>query len=261
MGLKRQAVKSPDPERWARRFARESVYCFTADIDWAPEWAIESLVTFFEQRRVPLTPFLTHDSPTLRKHYGSKRRARYVGLHPNFLPNSSHGSTVDEQIDHCIRLWPDARCYRSHSFFEHGQVSQGFFNRGFRYDSNLCLFLQPLCTPLVHATGLVRFPVFWEDDTHALRRLPFSLDTLRAALARPGMKIFNVHPFGFALNMPSFDHYQKTRFLYQDASDGWRGHVHAGQGLQSMIGELLDHVAIKKKRCVYLDDLYTELTS
>ena len=38
--------------------------------------------------------------------------------------------------------------------------------RGIAYDSNLCLYLQPALVPLQHGTGIVRLPVFSEDDCH-----------------------------------------------------------------------------------------------
>ena len=48
-------------------FHQNTVFCFTSDIDWAPEWAIKYMLDFFEKKNIPLTLFITHDSPIIKK--------------------------------------------------------------------------------------------------------------------------------------------------------------------------------------------------
>lgn len=173
----------------------------------------------FCQLEVPLTLFVRHHSEVIKQQYGKQGKSQYVGLHPNFFPNSSHGTNYIEQIDFCQKLWPDAKCFRSHGFFDNSQITKEFYARGFRYDSNLCLFLHPYCTPLRHGSGLIRFPVFWEDDAHSEKGLPFKIDAIRRYLDTPGLKIFNFHPLSLAINTPTTEYYLKHKFLYktQDA--------------------------------------------
>ena len=177
-----------------RELLQQPIFCFTADIDWASEAAIQSMLQLFESYDIPLTPFITHDSPALQSRYATPELKAQVGLHPNFLPNSSHGKDVSEVIDHVQRLWPEARGFRSYSFYDSSYVTAEMRRRGLSYDSNVCLWLQPDCVPLAHGSGLIRFPVFWEDDVHFGRNYPFDFRLLRDHLDRPGLKVINVHP-------------------------------------------------------------------
>src|SRR5262245_51696430 len=93
---------------------RQPVFVFTTDIDWAPEWAIQEMLRLFDHEQMPLTPFLTHDSAALRARYGTPSMRARAGLHPNFLPGSSHGERPEQVIDSVCRLWPEAHGFRSH---------------------------------------------------------------------------------------------------------------------------------------------------
>jgi len=58
-------------------------------------------------------------------------------------------------------------------------------DRGFRYDSNLCAFLQTGLVPLRTATRIIRFPVFWEDDVHSGFGLPWTIEAIDEELRSP----------------------------------------------------------------------------
>lgn len=236
------------------------VFCFTTDVEWSPEWAIADVLDFFRERGIPLTPFLTHESPLLRAAYERPEMRRRAGLHPNFLPGSSHGRTRDEVIDSVLGLWPDAVSFRSHCFYEDSPTVLALRRRGLLYDSNLCLFLQPGCVPLLHHTGLVRFPVFWEDDVHFGRELPFRFEAYERYFETPGLKVINLHPLLFALNVPSAEFYAAHKHLNgeRDPRTGLLAR-HPGAGSRTFLAELADHVLARGARAVYLDDLYREL--
>src|SRR5438105_2473541 len=144
----------------AAYLAERPAFCFTTDIEWSPEWAIEDLFGLADTYEVPLTPFLTHRSDYLWQRFKGSALAGSVGLHPNFLPGSTHGNTVAEVIEHVTALWPEARSFRSHCFYSETRTDRRLADRGFRYDSNLLAFLQPGLVPLRSATQIVRFPVF-----------------------------------------------------------------------------------------------------
>lgn len=238
----------------------QPVFCFTSDIDWAPEWAISEIFDFFDSFDVPLTPFITHDSNVIRERFGrSDMRAR-VGLHPNFLPGSSHGRNSSEIIDHVRSLWPDSISFRSHSFFDNTGITDTFRQRGFLYDSNLCLFLQPNCVPLQHNSGMLRFPVIWEDDVHFRSGLPFNVRKFENYLDLPGLKVFNVHPFHFALNTPSQDYYSSHKHLNEgNETESWRDSVFEGEGTRTFIEDVLNLIRTKSYRHGYLYDLYLQI--
>ena len=237
----------------------EPVFCFTSDIEWSPEWAISKTLDLFDHYGVPLTPFLTHESKEIREHYGGSEMKPRVGLHPNFFPSSSHGNTLSEVIDFVCRLWPEAISFRSHSFFDNSHITDAFARRGFRYDSNLCLFLQPNCVPLQHGSGMLRFPVFWEDDTHFGKGLPFDLDIIKNRLESPGLKIFNTHPFLLALNIPNSDYYAAHKYLYKnDDAKSWRKFVFGGKGVCTFLEDVLDYIGTRGYNVTYLYDLFLE---
>jgi hypothetical protein len=137
-------------------------------------------------------------------------------------------------------------------------MSRAFVERGFKYDSNLCLFLQPFLTPFRSGTPLLRFPVFWEDDFHTAHRLPWSLDAIGDSLEMPGLKIINIHPLLFALNCPDDDFYERNRSMYDWHSDGWQRYRHDGLGTATFVRQLLGYVEAEGARVARLDDLYAE---
>ena len=59
-------------------------------------------------------------------------------IHPNFLPNSSHGNSFDEIIENCLKFCPNAKGFRSHRYFEVNDIFDIFNKYGFKYFSNFC---------------------------------------------------------------------------------------------------------------------------
>lgn len=139
------------------------LFCFTADMDWADDEAISFLYSIFDEYEVPLTPFITNQSDFLTRRFADD--PAQIGVHPNFLPGSTHGETVAEVCDHVTALNPAAKFYRSHCYYEASTVASAFRQRGFEFDSNLDLLPQPGLQPLRHSSGLVRYPVFLGDGT------------------------------------------------------------------------------------------------
>lgn len=186
------------------------VFCLTSDVDWASDTCIRDLAGFAEGIGVVPTFFATHSSEALDE-LETTGRAQ-IGVHPNFLPGSTHGATVDEVIDHVVGLYPGARAFRSHCFVDSTPIVRAMRDRGIRYDSNLCLFLQPDLVPLHHGAGTLRLPVFWEDDCHwDLTGADWDLEHHIDAFFTPGLKILNVHPFTFATNVPDGVFYSRVK--------------------------------------------------
>jgi hypothetical protein len=157
-------------------------------------------------------------------------------------------------------LWPEAVSFRCHWFYEDSRTTIAMKDRGILYDSNLCLFLQPNSVPLLHNSGLVRFPVFWEDDVHFTKGLPFEFPLLREYFDGPGLKVINLHPLLFALNVPTQEFYAAHKHLYgeHDPVVG-RQTCFRGAGIRTFLDALAGHIRKTKARAVYLDDLYQDL--
>lgn len=248
----------PTPLAAVRAYTVEtSPLCFTTDIEWAPDWAIRDLFELADQHGVPLTPFLTHRSAYLVRRLRDDN-AGDVGLHPNFLPGSTHGATVEEVIATMRALWPDAVSFRSHCFYDDTRMLRKMAEKGFRYDSNLFAFLQPMLAPLRTVAGTVRLPVFWEDDVHSDLGLPWEIGALRAPFQGPGLKIVNVHPLRVALNVPDEDFHESHRQLGTAVDVDARAEAHPGRGTRTLLEELFAHASSGGRRPVRLRDLYEQ---
>lgn len=193
---------------WFMQFS-EPIYVLTGDQDWAAEWALSIQVEAAAEAGVPLHIFSTNHSAVLT----SKRQGLTMGIHPNFLPNSSHGSTPKRVVEHCKQLVPDSTTARCHAFAESTAALQALASAGITADSGFCSHLQPWLTPTRHFTGIIRLPVFLEDDVLmglSSCRIPRLVD-LEPHLVTPGLKIFNFHPAHVGLNSANLADYDRHR--------------------------------------------------
>jgi hypothetical protein len=232
------------------------LFCLTSDIDWASEYAIEDFISLVSGYGIRPTVFATHRSAVLEQHQA--RGAIELGIHPNFLPGSSHGNDYLDVIDHMVREFPDARTFRSHCFFDSALVTQQMAQRGFTHDSNLCVYLQPRLVPLRHASGLVRFPVFFEDDVHWLQSAgDWSLERCLTIFLSAGLKVLNFHPFFVAANIPNQDYYlevkEHIKTLTAENIDTVRFN---GAGTRTFLIELLEQLTTRRQRFYTLAELY-----
>ena len=240
-----------------RPYTREtSPLCFTTDIEWAPDWAIRDLFELADEYGVPLVPFLTHRSDYLDRRL--RDGSPDVGLHPNFLPGSTHGATVDEVIATTRALRPDAVSFRSHCFYDDTRMLRRMADAGFRYDSNVLAFLQPILAPFRSVAGTVRLPVFWEDDVHSGNQLPWDAGALRPAFDAPGLKIVNVHPVRVALNVPDEGFAEAHRQIGSAVDVDPRVEAHPGKGTRTFLEQLFAHAARGDHPPVRLRDLYEQ---
>jgi hypothetical protein len=235
----------------------QSTFCFTSDFDWASDFCLDDLVGFLSGYDIVPTVFGTHHSETLARHVAE--RTAEVGLHPNFLPGSSHGTDEASVIDHVQALFPDAEVFRSHCFVDSTHIARQMLARGIKYDSNLCLYLQPDLVPLRHGTGMVRFPVFWEDDCHwELTGGDWDLDRYFDCFLTPGLKIINVHPFPFAANVTSKEHYVRTKSHITTLSAADLDEVrYPGQGTRTFVTSLIEALADNGARFHTLKEIHT----
>lgn len=224
---------------WGDRFDEPTVV-LTADQDWAPAWATQWLIETAQERDIPLHVFCTNLDG---KHDPIDGEGVTYGIHPNFLPGSSHGATAEEVVAHCLRLVPGATTARSHAFCESTPAMQAMASQGIVADSNLCTHLEPGLEPIRHFTGLLRFPVWLEDDV--LLRLPgWGLPTheqvveIANLMRTPGLKILNFHPSLVGANVATFAEYDDHRpDLFGDDPQPFRT---AGRGIGDVLQELLD---------------------
>jgi SAM-dependent methyltransferase len=251
----------PRPELHSPVVAADPLFCLTSDLDWASEFCIEDSLGFATGLGLRPTVFVTHRSAVVSGYRDDGLVD--VAIHPNFLPGSSHGADEASVIAHMFELVPDAETFRSHCFFDSTRIVRQMLERGIRYDSNLCLYLQSELVPLQHGTGIVRFPVFWEDDCHwDLTGGDWDVDRWLERFLTPGLKILNVHPFAFAANITSNEHYLSAKSLITSLSARTAADVqHPGPGARTFVTTLLRALLDAGARFHSLKELYTMSTA
>ncbi|CAG0943397.1 hypothetical protein BROC_02281 [Candidatus Brocadiaceae bacterium] len=147
--------------------SHNSPVAITSDIDWAPDYAIRWMADKLKEFSIKATFFVTHETPELNN-LRKNSNLFELGIHPNFLPGSSHGATVEEVLSTCLKVVPEAVSMRTHALFQSTLILQKATATPIRNDCSL--FLPG--TPNVSAHKLYlgtkiplnRFPFSWEDD-------------------------------------------------------------------------------------------------
>ena len=198
------------------------VFCFTSDIDWASEAVMYEYFRIINAHEIKPTLFVTHESPLIESNFQSGNVER--GIHPNFLPNSSHGNSFREIIETCIHFAPEAYGFRSHRAFEVTDITHLLKNDfGYKYVSHQISIFQPNVIPILHESGLINFPVFFEDGTHLYNKLELNIQEYLHYFTKPGIKVISFHPMNFIFNSPSLSYMRNikdtlTRDEYQNIS-------------------------------------------
>jgi hypothetical protein len=184
----------------------------TFDIDWAPDWSIALCRDICSKRGVPATFFATHESPLLSELLNDARFE--VGIHPNFLPRSSQGATVEDVIAYCMKIVPSARSMRTHGLMQWTGLFQVIqrIAPSITFDVSLFLPNHPDLRPFAFYVGddkpIIRVPYFWEDDIASVTPA-WSWDSDPQPSA--GLRIFDFHPIHVALNMVSMRQYRQLK--------------------------------------------------
>jgi hypothetical protein len=169
---------------------------FTFDQDWAPGWATLRAAKKVLDAGLELTLFVTHECASLETL--RSRRGVELGLHPNFMAGSTQGNGPEEIMDNLRSIVPEAVGVRAHGLVRSTRLWELYHRRGLRYDSSDLLEGHPNLQPVTAWNGLVRMPIYWEDDVHLLHDRRCGLDEL--APETSGMKCLDFHPMLVALN-------------------------------------------------------------
>jgi hypothetical protein len=188
----------------------QPVFCFTSDVDWASEDVMESYFDVINPFEIKPTLFVTHKSALIEQNFQSKNIER--GIHPNFLKDSSHGNDFKEIIENCIEFAPEAYGFRSHRLFDVTDITHMLKNNyNFKYVSNLGTILHPNIKPMLHESGLVHIPIFFEDGTHLYNKLDLNFKKYIDLFTKPGIKIISFHPVNFVFNSPTLPYMRQIK--------------------------------------------------
>jgi hypothetical protein len=114
----------------------------------------------------------------------------------------------------------EARGARCHAYVDGTHVAMALAAAGIVYDSSPLFALQPHLVPLRHWTGIMRLPVFWEDDVHWTTQPDWAFLRHRDAFLTPGLKVIDVHPFLHVLNIANGAARDRLKPLYKTITRG-----------------------------------------
>jgi len=181
-----------------------STVCLTLDLDWAPDHVLEDTRQLLQRVGLPATIFATHQSPGVTALLALP--GCETGVHPNFAGDPDK----DALLTRLLTAFPTAVGVRSHELYFDSRLLPLFQHKGVRYFSNDLMFLHSSLQPYYDWSGLVRLPIFWEDDVHCLY-FDGRFDGAALGLDRPGLKVLNFHPVHLYLNTREFADYQAAK--------------------------------------------------
>jgi ubiquinone/menaquinone biosynthesis C-methylase UbiE len=217
----------------------------TLDVDWAPDFMIDSVAELLLQAGVRSTWFVTHRSDaidSLRNHPDLFE----LGIHPNFLPGSSHGSTPAQILETCLDIVPEAQAFRTHSLVQSTPLlCEVMRSTRLKVEASLYLQDQSSVGPFRfdwEGHSLLRVPSHWEDDLEMARPTPrWHL----AADSAPG-EVFSFHPIHIYLNSCDMEAYNSLKSRFPRVTDIDRSFadkaVNAGTGTRTLFTEVLDRL-------------------
>ncbi len=233
---------------------RFDFFAFTVDVDWAPDYMIDYMADAFTQAGVRCTWFITHHSPAIERLRANPLFE--LGIHPNFLPGSTHGATEEAAMQYCLDIVPGAKSIRTHALVQNSRL---LWNLRRKYDiqTDCSLFLPftPNIIPhtLCHSAAevpLVRIPFFWEDDVECLRP-GRSWNAMSNGIHVHGLKMFNFHPMYVGLNENDFSNYEKVkaelcrgRALHDLTQEELIPYTNIGAGVNTFFKGILEHIRI-----------------
>jgi len=219
----------------------------TLDVDWAPDFVWRAVAEEIASRRVRATWFVTHPSPVLDE-LRAAPELHELGIHPNFLPGTTHGDDVDGVLAHLLEIVPEARCSRSHGLLQWGDLFRALLDTPIRLDSSTFLPGLAGVVPLRQwraGESLTRVPFTFADD-HELEKPEPSWD-LEAHVTGRGLEVFDFHPVHVYLNSSGPDAYAELKGEAGDLREAGPElldrHVYTGRGTKTLFLAVLDHLA------------------
>lgn len=231
----------------------------TLDIDWAPDCVIDQVAGFLTENKVRATWFVTHHSDAierLREH----PELFELGIHPNMLAGSSHGTSEDDVLAHMKEIVPNSVCMRTHGLYQTSNWLVKAAKSGVLVDVSLFLPRAVNLTPHFtrwNGTSLLRIPYFWEDDSEMFEENPiWRISDHRLNVG--GLRVFDFHPIHIALNTSSYEKYETLKTIKPLTS--WdaefiKENESSDIGPKNFFLELVNHLKGKGRR---IKDLLSE---
>lgn len=214
------------------------------DTDYAPDFVLEDILNIIDMYRFQATFFCTNAFP------GNDRSNIEFALHPNFMPDSTQGDSVEDILFNFKKDFPTAIGVRTHRLYWYAGLQEKLIDHGITYDSSIFL---PFHSHLaqVRIGKLIRIPYWWSDNIHLLHGMDCNAVRL-PGLKEPGLKIFDFHPIHIYLNTKDLDDYRealKTISPLREATpkqlDVFRN---SGSGIGTFFEKLCKHIKTSQER-------------
>ena len=184
-------------------------FVLTFDIDWAPDYAILKCLDLLASVGYKATFFATHPTPLNQE---IVNRGHILGIHPNFLEGSSHGSSVEEIVYKCFTYAPNAWCMRTHCLVQSTPLLHEVFSKfpQLKLDVSLLMHRSPFAHKVewnFYGLSFDRLLYNWEDDAQ------FSSyeDNTIPELFFGELTVFDFHPIHVFLNSTDGNLYRKLK--------------------------------------------------
>jgi len=190
----------------------------TFDVDWAPDFMIDFVAKILLRAGVRSTWFVTHESEAIDR---LRRNPQHfeLGVHPNFLPGSSHGESPKQVLDKCLAMVPEAQSFRTHSLVQSTPLlCEIMASTPLTIDASLFLPGQSYVQPFRFewdGHSMLRVPFHWEDDHEMASAAPhWSLGARQAK-----GEVFNFHPIHIYLNSVDMKAYGSLKARFGRVTD------------------------------------------
>ena len=229
-------------------------HVLTFDIDWAPDFAIKFVANELAKKKIKSTWFVTHSSPAIEELKNDDLIE--LGIHPNFLPNSTHGKTIQDVLKNLLEIIPNARCIRTHGLYN----SSYLYREIARYETlsiDSSILMPEISNLRPHtiyfedaASPLIRMPIFWEDDIEMYNPKK-SWDFQNTKYHVEGMKIYNFHPIHIFVNSENIGIWEQLKSisnsieLEQDLVTKYINKK--SKGVKNLFESLCEHITSKQK--------------
>lgn len=239
--------------------SKDNIICITSDLDWASEYAARKTFEYFDENNVKVTAFVTNPNKAVEE-YAKAGKIR-LGIHPNFMPDSSQGTNYDEVIDYCFKLVPEADCFRAHRYYDVNDTMDKLTKRGIKFESNVCT-LMDIVPPFLHRSKTISFPIFWEDGAFLYYSDNFDFELMEKQLLSPGLKVINIHPMHLMLNTPYFSYTReiKDRLSREEWNNMDKEVIsklsYNGMGIKNFIDKIIYTINYCRIKNVFLDEVY-----
>ncbi len=224
----------------------------TCDVDWAPDYAIKSVIDLIGKYGFKINIFATHKSDVLLQEHSNVN----VGLHPDFT-RPSQKDWFDKKILDLKNIYPNSQGMRSHRNFFGQNIADLAHKAGLKYDVSSFLWNESFCQAHIDYNGMVRFSYFWEDGIHLDLGKPFDVSTIN--LETPGLKILNIHPILFYLNSNTEEHRRAVTSRYTDLTVAPKNEIdkdiNRKYGIQNFYKEILNYLKTKNVTAYFLEEL------